>query len=285
MSVMKELLSSSYLFGSNAPFIEELYEAYLDDPQSVPGEWREYFDKLQLAPAGEGNGGRDVAHAPIIESFAQRARAGAARPVAAVPRLDRKQVSVIQLVAEYRVRGVFLADIDPLKRRERPRIAELDPAYYDLTDADMDTVFNTGSLIGPEQASLREIIKALRETYCGTIGIEYMYITNRAEKRWIQERLEPIRSKPSYSADTKRHVLERLTAAEGLERFLHTRYVGQKRFSLEGGDTLIPMLDNLLQRAGEAGVQELVLGMAHRGRLNVLVNTLGKMPKDLFSEF
>src|SRR6266851_5820533 len=147
MSVMKELLSSSYLFGSNAPFIEELYEAYLDDPQSVPGEWREYFDKLQLAPAGEGNGGRDVAHAPIIESFAQRARAGAARPVAAVPRLDRKQVSVIQLVAEYRVRGVFLADIDPLKRRERPRIAELDPAYYDLTDADMDTVFNTGSLI------------------------------------------------------------------------------------------------------------------------------------------
>src|SRR3989441_732695 len=286
MSVMKEFLSNSYLFGSNAPFIEELYEAYLDDPQSVPGEWREYFDKLQLAPAGEGNGGRDVAHAPIIESFAQRARAGTARPVtAAVPRIDRKQVSVIQLVAEYRVRGVFLADIDPLKRRERPRIAELDPAYYDLTDADMDTVFNTGSLIVPEQRRLREIIKALWETYCWTIGVEYMYITNRAEKRWIQERLEPIRSKPSYSADTKRHVLERLTAAEGLERFLHTRYVGQKRFSLEGGDTLIPMLDNLLQRAGEAGVQELVLGMAHRGRLNVLVNTLGKIPKDLFAEF
>src|SRR5256712_12161934 len=149
----------------------------------------------------------------------------------------------------------------------------------------MDTVSNTGWFIGPEQASLREIIKALQETYCGTPGAEYMYITNRAEKRWIQERLEPIRSKPSYSADTKRHVLERLTAAEGLERFLHTRYVGQKRFSLEGGDTMIPMLDHLIQRAGEAGVQELVLGMAHRGRLNVLVNTLGKMPKDLFSEF
>src|SRR5260370_9335874 len=149
----------------------------------------------------------------------------------------------------------------------------------------MDEGFNPGWLIGREQARVREIIKALRETYCGTSGVESMYITNRAEKRWIQERLEPIRSKPSYSADTKRHVLERLTAAEGLERFLHTRYVGQKRFSLEGGDTLIPMLDNLLQRAGEAGVQELVLGMAHRGRLNVLVNTLGKIPKDLFSEF
>src|SRR5713226_787341 len=285
MSVMKEFLSSSYLFGSNAPFIEELYEAYLDDPQSVPGEWREYFDRLQLAPAGDGSAGRDVAHAPIIESFAQRAQTGAARRTPAVAGLDRKQVSVIQLVAEYRVRGVFRADIDPLKRRERPRIAELEPAYYDLGDADMDTVFNTGSFIGPEQASLREIIKALQETYCGTIGVEYMYMTSRVEKRWIQESLETVRSKPSYSHDYKRHVLERLTAAEGLERFLHTRFVGQKRFSLEGGDTLIPMLDNLLQRAGEAGVQELVLGMAHRGRLNVLVNTLGKMPKDLFSEF
>src|SRR2546426_12134755 len=162
-------------------------------------------------------------------------------------------LSVLQLIAEYRFRGVLIADIDPLKRHERPRIAELEPAYYDLTEADMDTVFNTGSFVGPEQASLREIIKALQETYCGTLGVEYMYLSSRAEKRWIQERLEPIRSKPSHSADTKRHILERLTAAEGLERFLHTRYVGQKRFSLEGGDTLIPMLDNLLQRAGEAG--------------------------------
>jgi 2-oxoglutarate dehydrogenase E1 component len=226
-----------------------------------------------------------VAHAPIVESFAQLARAGAPRVPQPVARFDRKQVSVIQLVAEYRFRGVFLADLDPLKRRERPRIAELEPAYYDLTDADMDTAFNTGSLIGPEQATLREIIKALHETYCGTLGVEYMYLSSRVEKRWMQERLEPIRSKPSFSPDYKRHILERLTAAEGLERYLHTRYVGQKRFSLEGSETLIPMLDNLLQRAGEAGVQELVLGMAHRGRLNVLVNTLGKMPKDLFLEF
>src|SRR6266853_112507 len=284
MSAMKEFLSNSYLFGANAPFIEELYEAYLDNPQSVPEQWREYFDKLQAAPAG-GNGGRDVAHAPIVESFVRRARAGAARPAPAVAGFDRKQVSVLQLIAEYRFRGVLIADIDPLKRHERPHIAELEPAYYDLTEADMDTVFNTGSLVGPEQASLREIIKTLQETYCGTLGVEYMYLSSRVEKRWIQERLEPIRSKPSYSPDYKRHILERLTAAEGLERFLHTRYVGQKRFSLEGGDTLIPMLDNLLQRAGEVGVQELVLGMAHRGRLNVLVNTLGKMPKDLFSEF
>jgi len=283
--MMKQFLSNSYLFGANAPFIEELYEAYLGDPRSVTDQWRDYFDKIQLLPSRDGNGAPDVAHAPVIEAFAQRARTGTARPAPAAAGLDRKQVSVIQLVAEYRVRGVFLADIDPLKRQEKPRIAELDPAYYDLTEADMDTAFNTGSFIGPEQASLREIIKALQATYCGTLGVEYMYITSRAEKRWIQERLEPIRSKPSYSADTQRHFLERLTAAEGLERFLHTRYVGQKRFSLEGGETLIPVLDDLLQRAGEAGVQELVIGMAHRGRLNVLVNTLGKMPKDLFSEF
>lgn len=278
--MMKELLGTSYLFGGNAPFIEDLYETYLQNPEAVAPEWRRYFDQMQQLP-----GARDVAHAPIVESFVQRARTGAPRVAALPARLDRKQVSVLQLVAEYRFRGVFLAQLDPLKRRERPHIAELEPAYYDLTEADMDSVFNTGSLIGPEQATLREIIRALQETYCGTLGIEYMYLSSRVEKLWIQERLEPVRARPSYSPDYKRHLLERLTAAEGLERHLHTRYVGQKRFSLEGGDMLIPMLDNLLQRAGEAGVQELVIGMAHRGRLNVLVNTLGKMPKDLFTEF
>jgi 2-oxoglutarate dehydrogenase E1 component len=281
--MMQELLANSHLFGGNAPFVEQLYENWLENPQSVPGQWREVFERLQLLPAA-GGAGRDVAHAPIVEAFAQRAKAGPAR--AAPPaRLDRKQVSVIQLLAEYRFRGCLLADIDPLKRQQRPHIAELEPAYYDLTAADMDTVFNTGSFIGPEQATLREIIQALKDTYCGTLGVEYMYLSSRAEKRWIQERLEPVRAKPSFAPDYRKHLLERLTAAEGLERYLHTRYVGQKRFSLEGGDTLIPMLDNLLQRAGAAGVQELVLGMAHRGRLNVLVNTLGKMPKDLFGEF
>ncbi len=278
--MMKEFLGTSYLFGGNAPFIEDLYETYLQNPDAVTPEWRRYFDQMQQLP-----GARDVAHAPIVESFVQRARAGAPRVAPAVVGLDRKQVSVVQRVAEYRFRGVVLAQLDPLKRRERPHIPELEPAYYDLTEADMDTVFNTGSLIGPEQATLREIIKALQETYCGTLGVEYMYLSSRVEKLWIQEHLEPVRAKPSYSPDYKRHILERLTAAEGLERYLHTRYVGQKRFSLEGGDLLIPMLDNLLQRAGEGGVQELVIGMAHRGRLNVLVNTLGKMPKDLFTEF
>ncbi len=282
--MMQQFLSNSHLFGGNAPFVEQLYEDWLENPQSIPLQWREYFERLQLLPAPAGSTVRDVAHAPIVESFAQRARSGAARAAPAAG-VDRKQVSVIQLVAEYRFRGCLVADLDPLRRRQRPHIAELEPAYYDLTDADMDTVFNTGSFIGPEQATLREIIQALKETYCGSLGVEYMYLSSRVEKRWIQERLEPVRSRPSFPPDYRRHILERLTAAEGLERFLHTRYVGQKRFSLEGGDTLIPVLDNLLQRAGAAGVQELVIGMAHRGRLNVLVNTLGKMPKDLFGEF
>src|SRR5438552_14049772 len=202
---MKEFLSNSYLFGANASFIEELYEAYLDDPQSVPEQWREYFDRLQRLPAGAdaGSGGRDVAHAPIIESFARRARAGAAHPVSAVAGFDRKQISVLQLIAEYRFRGVLIADIDPLKRHERPRIAELEPAYYDLTDADLDTVFNTGSFVGPEQASLREIIKAVQETYCGTLGVEYMYLSSRVEERGTQAALEPARLKPSSSPDQK----------------------------------------------------------------------------------
>ncbi len=286
MSAMKQFLDTSYLFGGNAPFIEELYENYLENPDSVPERWREYFDRMQLLPSASGTPGiRDVAHAPVVDAFAQRARSGAPRAVAAELGFERKQVSVVQLIAEYRVRGALVADLDPLKRRDIPHIAELEPGYYDLTDADMDTVFNTGALIGPEQAPLRDIIKAMRDTYCGTLGAEYMHISSRMEKRWIQERLEPVRSKPAYPPDVKRHILERLTAAEGLEKFLHTRYPGQKRFSLEGGETLIPVVDNLLQRAGEAGVQELVIGIAHRGRLNMLVNTLGKMPKDLFSEF
>jgi 2-oxoglutarate dehydrogenase E1 component len=132
---------------------------------------------------------------------------------------------------------------------------------------------------------LADLIAALEETYCRTLGAEYMYIQDTATKRFIQERLEPIRARPTYSAAQQRHVLERLTAAETLERYLHTKYVGQKRFSGEGGLTMIPMLDHLIQRAGAQGVQETVIGMAHRGRLNVLVNTLGKMPADLFSEF
>jgi 2-oxoglutarate dehydrogenase E1 component len=288
-NVMKQFLDSSYLFGGNAPFVEELYESYLNNPQSVSEEWRAYFDKMQLLPGADGAAAaaRDVAHAPIVESFAQRAKQGLLKPTVTPTELgvERKQVYVLLLIHAYRFMGSRWADLDPLKRQPRPAIPELEPAYYDLTEADMETVFNTGTLVGPERMTLREILQALRETYCGSIGAEYMYISDMAQKRWIQQRLESTRGRPQFSAEQKKRILERLTAAETMEKYLHTRYVGQKRFSLEGGETLIPAMDEIVQRAGSHGVEELVIGMAHRGRLNVLVNTLGKSPKELFSEF
>ena len=287
--MMQQYRTNSYLFGGNAPYVEEMYEAYLDNPGSVPDNWRDYFDALQHVPAANGSDSRDVAHAPVIESFAQRAKANAFAHKASEADLAvaRKQVHVQSLIAAYRSLGSRWADLDPLKRTERPKIPELETAFYDLTEADMDITFSATNtyFTKSDSMTLREIVQALRETYCGTLGAEIMHITEPTEKRWWQERLESVRSKPSFSTEQKKHVLDRLTAAEGLERFLHTKYVGQKRFSLEGGESFIASMDELVQRAGEKGIQEIVIGMAHRGRLNVLVNTLGKMPKDLFAEF
>ena len=282
MSLMKQMLGNSYLFGANAPFIEELYESYLANPASVADVWRDYFDKLQNMPGAS----RDVAHAPVVASFAQRAKLGTLRAAPAGAAADGKQVAVLQLINAYRFLGNRWAQLDPLKRSERPAIPELDPAHYGFTEADLGQGFATGSFAGlPEQATLREILEALRQTYCGTIGAEYMYLSEVAQKRWIQSKLETVRATPTWSADDKRRFLRLITQAETLERYLHTRYVGQKRFSLEGGESLILAMDQLVRTAGSVGVQEMVIGMAHRGRLNVLVNTLGKQPSTLFAEF
>jgi len=286
--MMKQLQSNSYLFGGNAPYVEELYEAYLDNPASVPDNWRDYFDALQNVPAVDGSNANDVAHGPILESFAQRAKSNGFLPRVGTRDLTaaRKQVYVQSLINAYRFLGGRWANLDPLKRQERPVIPELEPAFYDFTEADMDQTFHASNLyFGFEQATLRDIIKALRDTYCGTIGAEFMYLSDPVQKRWWNERLESIRATPQFPSAKKKHILERLTAAEGLERYLHTRYVGQKRFSLEGGESFIAAMDELVTHAGSKGVQEIVIGMAHRGRLNVLVNTLGKMPSDLFAEF
>ncbi|KAF1852572.1 hypothetical protein Lal_00037307 [Lupinus albus] len=279
---------NSYLFGGNAPYIEELYEAYLNNPGSVPDNWRAYFDAVQHVPATDGSTRPDVAHAPVIASFAERAKQGPIRTVIASADSDmgRKRVAVTQLIAGYRDLGSRFANLDPLQRQERPNIPELDPSFYGFTDADMDIVFNiNNTYFGPETASLRDLLQMLRDTYTRSIGAEFTYISDMSEVRWLEERLEPTRAVPSFSSDKKKHILERLTAAEGLERYLHTKYVGQKRFSLEGGESFIASLDETIQRAGEKGVQEIVIGMAHRGRLNVLVNILGKTPQELFSEF
>jgi 2-oxoglutarate dehydrogenase E1 component len=282
MSMMREFEQNSTLFGGNAPFIEEQYEAYLSDPGAVSGDWRSYFDSLR----GDAH---DVAHAPVVESFIQLAKSRKLAGGMVDAQAMHKQVLVLRLISKFRTLGMFYADLDPLKRQERAYIADLDIKTYGFSEADMDTEFDIGSFkgghAGSDRMRLRDLITALQETYCGTFGAEYMYMTDTPQKRFVQERIEPLRSRPSYSAEFRRHILERLTAAETLERYLGTKYVGQKRFSGEGGDTMIPMLDHLIQKAGAAGVQEMVIGMAHRGRLNVLVNTLGKMPANLFAEF
>ena len=279
---------SSYLFGGNAPYVEELYESYLLDPTSVADHWRDYFDNVNQVPAVDGSSSPDIAHAPIVASFAERAKQGPIRTVtdSADSEMGRKRVAVQQLIAAYRNVGNRWANIDPLKRTERPDIPELNPAFYGFTDADMDIVFNTSNtFFGKSNMSLRDLLQALRETYCGTIGAEYMFIADQTIKKWWQEKLESIRSTPYFNVEEKRQILDRVTAAEGLERYLSAKYVGQKRFSLEGGESFIACMDELIRDAGARGVQEIVIGMAHRGRLNVLVNVLGKMPKDLFAEF
>ncbi len=248
---------------SNLLFLEHLYECYNEDPGSVDPELRRYFQSLDDGSAA-------------LPQVAPQADVGA---------IAAKQVAVLQLINAYRFRGHRQADLDPLRQYERPEVSELDPAYHGLTPADMSTVFNTGSLCGPAATTLADILSRVQTTYCRTIGAEYMHITDTAQKRWIQQRLEPDLATPQFDAEKRRRILERLTAAGVIEEYLHNKYVGQKRFSLEGGESLIPLLDELLQAGGSAGVKEIVIGMAHRGRINVLVNTVGKLPADLFNEF
>ncbi|KAB0613833.1 2-oxoglutarate dehydrogenase E1 component [Castellaniella defragrans] len=293
MSTEQELQSNSYLFGANAPYVEDLYEAYLDNPGSVPDQWRSYFDQLQHQPAADGREAtRDQAHAPIVASFAQRARENAfqIRPAQASDQslaIASKQVYVQSIIAAYRSLGSRIAQLDPLKRRDRPEIPELDPAFYGLSEADLDQIYSATNtyFTKADTMTMRDILKALRDTYCRNVGAEFMHISDPAVKRWIQERLESTLGVPELSVDEKRNILRQVTEAEGLERFLHTKYVGQKRFSLEGGESFIASMDEVVNHAGENGVQEIVVGMAHRGRLNMLVNIMGKMPGDLFAEF
>ena len=282
-AMMRELRSNSHLFGGNAPFVEELYEQYLSDPQLVDQEWRSYFDKMQQSP---GVVDRDIPRAPIEESFRQLTRQPryVQQGGAVDEEATRKQVNLLRLISAYRIMGSRQASLDPLQRMDQARLPELDAKHHGFTDADMATTFGT-NIAGMERATLAEVIAFLKQTYCGSIGLEYMHITNAEQRKWVQQWFESRRSTPGYGVEQKKRTLQKVTAAETLEQYLHKKYVGQKRFSLEGGDSMIPALDFLIQGAGAVGVQEMIIGMAHRGRLNVLVNTLGKQPRDLFSEF
>ncbi|TSC38616.1 2-oxoglutarate dehydrogenase E1 component [Pseudomonas sp. ST1] len=285
-SVMQRMWNSAHLSGGNAAYVEELYELYLHDPNAVPEEWRTYFQKL---PA-DGSSATDVSHSTIRDHFVLLAKnQRRAQPVSAgsvSSEHEKKQVEVLRLIQAYRMRGHQAAQLDPLGLWQRPAPADLSINHYGLTNADLDTTFRAGDLfIGKEEASLREIHEALQQTYCRTIGSEFTHIVDSEQRNWFMQRLESVRGRPAFSADIQSHLLERVTAAEGLEKYLGTKYPGTKRFGLEGGESLIPMLDELIQRSGSYGTKEVVIGMAHRGRLNVLVNTFGKNPRELFDEF
>ncbi len=287
-SMMEAMWSTGHLSGSNAEYVEELYESYLSDPDSVPQQWREFFDTL---PAQSGSSVSDVSHAAIRRDFKSLSKTSRFAPVLSNEAVvnsehESKQVQVLQLISSYRVRGHQKANLDPLGLMHRERVPDLELEFHDLSPIDYSTIFQTGSLfISKEKATLRDMVDTLERIYCNSVGYEFMHIVNLEEKQWIQQRIESNDGYPSFGNDVKRHLLERLTAAEGLEKHLDSKYPGTKRFGLEGGESLIPALDELVQRAGKYGAKEVVLGMAHRGRLNVLVNILGKNPADLFDEF
>ncbi len=283
MKLIEKFQNQSALFGGNADYIEALFEQYLQDPSRVTEAWRQYFDSFSVPNDAH----QDIPHTPIRESFAQLTQ----KPRTAMGSLAldsaaaQKQTTVLRLINLYRVRGHQEADLCPLHLRERVQVEKLTLAFHNLTEADMDLQFNSGTLTHQKEMRLRDIIDLLRDTYCRHVGVEFMHITKTSEKLWLQARIENTRSQMPFSTQDKIDTLKQLIAAEGLERYLHTRYVGQKRFSLEGGDALIPMMHELVNRASTHGAQEIVIGMAHRGRLNMLINVLGKAPADLFAEF
>ncbi len=280
--LIRKFLASTPMSGGSSGYVEAVYEEYLKNPDAVDESWRNYFRGLGDADQAE------VAHRPIRSSFVKMAKERARRArrgEAMNPEAAEKQAAVLRLINYYRVRGHQAAKLDPLGLSKGPQVPDLEPAFHGLGEQDMDTVFNTGSLAAEDRMKLRDILDLVRTVYTGSIGAEYMYITETSEKRWIQRRLEGQVYQPWLTEQEQRTVLMQLTAAEGIERYLHTKYVGQKRFSLEGGDSLIPALDELLRRSTTHDVEEVIIGMAHRGRLNVLVNTLGKSPADLFAEF
>ncbi|SHE95702.1 2-oxoglutarate dehydrogenase E1 component [Vibrio gazogenes] len=282
--VMKAWLESSHLAGANATYVEDLYELYLSDPDLVSEEWRRVFEGLSRP---DDDNVAEQPHSRVRDYFRRLAQETKHYNVqVSDPDVDAKQVKVLQLINAYRFRGHEAAQLDPLGIWQRPTVAELAPSFHNLNPGDMEETFNVGSFaIGQETMKLKDIYESLNQIYCGSIGAEYMHMTNTEQKRWIQQRLESVVGQPSFTKEEQITFLEELTAAEGLERYLGAKFPGAKRFSLEGGDALIPMMKELIRRAGSQGMREAVVGMAHRGRLNMLVNVLGKRPQDLFDEF
>ncbi|HXS31881.1 MAG TPA: 2-oxoglutarate dehydrogenase E1 component, partial [Steroidobacteraceae bacterium] len=258
--------ATTALSGSNSTYVEDIYERYLAG-ESVPQDWQQYFATL-------GANRTETAHGPVVRQIAERARSPRSAPVAgaalaADPAGGEKQAAVSRLIQIFTNRGHLIAKLDPLglTQRDKPRVMQLD--YMGLSEADFDTEFFTGTRIEalPRRARLREIVAMLEQVFAGPVGAEFAHVSNTEERLWLQDQFVMGRMKQTFSNEERLNILRQLTAAEGLERYLHTKYVGQKRFSGEGGDTMIPMLDRLIEKAGATGVGEIVMGMAHRGRL------------------
>jgi len=281
-SLFAQLSNDSLLDGNSVMYLESMYEAYLQDPQSVPDKLQNYFDKL---PAVNGHT-HEALHSEIRGQFKNIGLKSNTQSSAALNSVshDEKQVKVMQLINSYRFLGHNKAETNPINHLEKKAVPELTLGYHGLSKDDLSKTFLTGSLNGPDQLTLEDIIACLETTYCSSVGAQYMFISSVEEKRWIQSRIEGLKCKMT-DAGKRKNILKKLIAAETLERYLHSKYVGQKRFSLEGGESLIPMMDELIQHSGAMGTRQIVIGMAHRGRLNVLINIMGKSPSTLFREF
>ncbi len=289
---------TSFLHGNNGAFLADLYTRYLEDPGSVDPQWAKFFAELREddleAAKREMRGPSWAPRRPSIIGNGEEAAAKATPgngAVAGEATLEQVRaatldsIRALMLIRAYRVRGHLEATLDPLGLEKREPHSELDPKTYGFTEADWERPIFIDNVLGHETATLREIVDILKATYCGTIGVEFMHIQDPDQKAWIQERIEGARNQTDFTAKGKRAILERLTAAESFERFLDKKYIGTKRFGLEGAEATIPALEQIIKRGGQLGVREIVIGMPHRGRLNVLANMMGKPFAAIFSEF
>ena len=277
---MEKLWKDSHTSAGHSSYLEGLYESYLENPASVSLEWKDFFDQL---PENNGSN-KDISHKNIINAYKNHRRV--LSNSSSENETNEKQVRVVQLIQAYRNRGHQAAKLDPLGMMERELVPDLTLEYHGLSKDDLKIIFKTDTLeIGKDKASLQEIIDALQSIYCGELGIEYNYIVNTEERKWFQGVLEPNLGQCEFEDNEKKHIFNRLNSAEGLAKFLAAKYPGMKRFGIDGCESLIPLVDALIQNCGMLGAKQICFGMAHRGRLNLLVNVLGKTPAELFSAF
>ncbi|WP_024772434.1 2-oxoglutarate dehydrogenase E1 component [Aquimarina macrocephali] len=262
----------SFLNAANTAFFADLYDQYLQSPDSVEPSWRAFFQGFDFGLESANSSGETM----YVDQ--------APGETVAIPQNVQKEFQVVRLIDGYRTRGHLFTKTNPVRER-RKYIPTLALENFGLSQGDLNTVFNAGEIIGIGPSTLSNIIVLLEQIYCDSVGIEYMYIRDPEEREWIQARVNFNTNRTKFSVEQKKHILRKLNQAVSFESFLHTKYVGQKRFSLEGGESLIPALDALVEKAANLGVKEFVMGMAHRGRLSTLTNIFGKSPKDIFSEF